>query len=268
MNPDARSEVGSRHAPSDERRIRAYWVFFNVAPSRYLHPSWHSCFVADPLGDWVFGGERGHAPLSLAMLKRLDLENCYCGDWTSPAMQVALDTWGDDLDRLAMLLGLLAIAPEVRRALGRHEVGAWQEALGDASYRFTCYQAPLLGVDWWEPLGRPAAIRPGTPGQTAETVRAFGYALLWGLARNMPRPFAERMRLRFPRTVVERPGGFIPEAVSAAFSQTRSEEGWSWIQRMWRRQPVRAFASTIRLPPHRASAGWSAYSTPTHGMPI
>ena len=117
----------------------------------------------------------------------------------------------EDYDRLAQFLGVIALAPALRRVTAGAEVRALKAALPD--YRETLAYAAYFHR--FEALFKQVA--PADAAATAETVCAAGHALLAAALSDLPPELLRRQRLRFPAgspadSALAREAGSVPEA--------------------------------------------------------
>ncbi|HJV80595.1 SctK family type III secretion system sorting platform protein [Noviherbaspirillum sp.] len=112
------------------------------------------------------------------------------------------------LDAFLLHFGALFAAQEVRQVIGKKEVDAYKQVLGDALYWFMLHRAPLLGA---AALAEP---RRHGPDQIMAAIRGAGYAALSQLCGQHEAGLWDRVQLMLPDVAQAEASAYstIPEA--------------------------------------------------------
>ncbi len=183
---------------------------------------WNFASLCDPdrLSAAAEGGSGGAAPRSLDLLdaprvaasalRALGVEPIFHSFSAAGASRLLLLS-REDYDRLAQFLGVVALAPALRRVTAGADVRALKAAVPDypATLAFTAYFRKH------EPLFTQVA--PAEAAANAETVLAAGHRLLAAALSDLPPELLLRQRLRFPEgspadAALARGAGSVPEA--------------------------------------------------------
>jgi len=183
---------------------------------------WNFASLCDPVRlTAAAGGPGGAAPRSLDLLdsprvavgalRALGVEPVFHAFPATDASRLLLLS-REDYDRLAQFLGVVALAPALRRVTAGADVRALKAALPGvypATLAFTAY------FRRHEPLFTQVA--PADAAANAETVLAAGHRLLAAALSDLPPELLLRQRLRFPEgspadAALAREAGSVPEA--------------------------------------------------------
>jgi hypothetical protein len=217
-------------------RRYAALIAFNRCPSRYLHPSWHTEFVAADLAEYLCDGVYAHTLLSDFILEKTALIDIGDEDMQHPAVQIGMHLNAIQLQELARRLALILLGQPIRSAISKASVAAWHAALGESLHHFACKHAPLLGGAHYRdlPAWQVASI---SPENIAEQALAMGFRFLNAGSHVLDPAIGQRIRFKLPREIAQQE--------NLTIDPDHYLEVWTWIFRVWNSTPMRASPSLI-----------------------
>jgi hypothetical protein len=176
-----------------------YFYAFNFNPAAYLHPSRRSDFFSTKISETIWTEPRVQPHLSDIILEKLNLNKQICLQYPHPKWSLALLSI-TRMARLATHIGAIALGSKVRGSIGRDQVVAWKEKLGDDAYQFVVNSGRLL----------PTYPRLADEKLTAN-VQTIGYSLIAKSLIDAPASMSVRALLKLPATLPD----LIDESINA-----------------------------------------------------
>ena len=171
-------------------REGAAFVFF---PNRYIHESWRSEMMQQPVWQLLAGCERSEGRLAAFVSDRAALPPPAAVAFDTPQARFCLLPWSA-VERIALRTGLVLNAARLGKLIDGRLVARIRRDLGDEAYDFALRRAPLITTQS-DPLA-PELVAETPLGEQLERsgINYIGLAL----ARIAP-DLRARFRLRLPK---------------------------------------------------------------------